>query len=123
MFDEIPKSADSVIGEGTILGQGLIIGEQGVISPQLGEHKCYITLYANTSNHTSLTNRIGLWKVWTTAFTFMTMKKSKTVQCRYADCRNICLRFHRCYLAHRTYKHFQHNFNQYAVEEQGICIA
>ena len=58
MFDEIPKSADSVIGEGTILGQGLIIGEQGVISPQLGEHECYITLYANTSNHTSLTNRI-----------------------------------------------------------------
>ena len=58
VFDEIPKSADSVIGEGTILGQGLIIGEQGVISPQLGEHKCYITLYANTSNHTSLTNRI-----------------------------------------------------------------
>lgn len=58
LFDEIPKSADSVIGEGTIFGQGLIIGEQGVISPQLGEHECYITLYANTSNHTSLTNRI-----------------------------------------------------------------
>lgn len=58
VFDEIPKSADSVIGEGTILGQGLIIGEQGVISPQLGEHECYITLYANTSDHTSLTNRI-----------------------------------------------------------------
>lgn len=58
VFDEIPKSADSVIGEGTIFGQGLIIGEQGVISPQLGEHGCYITLYANTSNHTSLTNRI-----------------------------------------------------------------
>lgn len=58
VFDEIPKSADSVIGEGTILGQGLIIGEQGVISPQLGEHECDITLYANTSNHTSLTNRI-----------------------------------------------------------------
>lgn len=58
VFDEIPKSADSVIGEGTIFGQGLILGEQGVISPQLGEHECYITLYANTSNHTSLTNRI-----------------------------------------------------------------
>lgn len=58
VFDEIPKSADSVIGKGTIFGQGLIIGEQGVISPQLGEHECYITLYANTSNHTSLTNRI-----------------------------------------------------------------
>ena len=58
VFDEIPKSADSVIGEGTIFGQGLTIGEQGVISPQLGEHECYITLYANTSNHTSLTNRI-----------------------------------------------------------------
>lgn len=58
VFDEIPKSADSVIGEGTIFGQGLIIGEQGVISPQLGEHGCGITLYANTSNHTSLTNRI-----------------------------------------------------------------
>lgn len=58
LFDEIPKSADSVIGEGTIFGQGLIIGEQGVISPQLGEHGCYITLYANTSDHTSLTNRI-----------------------------------------------------------------
>lgn len=58
VFDEIPKSADSVIGEGTILGQGLIIGEQGVISPQLGEHGCGITLYANTSDHTSLTNRI-----------------------------------------------------------------
>ena len=58
LFDEIPKSADSVIGEGTIFGQGLIIGEQGVISPQLGEHGCGITLYANTSDHTSLTNRI-----------------------------------------------------------------
>ena len=58
VFDEIPKSADSVIGEGTIFGQGLIIGEQGVISPQLGERECHITLYANTSNHTSLTNRI-----------------------------------------------------------------
>lgn len=58
LFDEIPKSADSVIGEGTIFGQGLIIGEQGVISPQLGEHGCYITLYANTSDHTSLTSRI-----------------------------------------------------------------
>lgn len=58
VFDEIPKSADSVIGEGTILGQGLIIGEQGVISPQLGERECYITLYANTSDHASLTNRI-----------------------------------------------------------------
>lgn len=58
VFDEIPKSADSVIGEGTIFGQGLIIGEQGVISPQLGEHGCSITLYANTSDHTSLTNRI-----------------------------------------------------------------
>ena len=58
VFDEIPKSADSVIGEGTIFGQGLIIGEQGVISPQLGEHGCYITLYANTPDHTSLTNRI-----------------------------------------------------------------
>lgn len=58
VFDKIPKSADSVIGEGTIFGQGLIIGEQGVISPQLGEHGCGITLYANTSDHTSLTNRI-----------------------------------------------------------------
>lgn len=58
VFDKIPKSADSVIGEGTIFGQGLIIGEQGVISPQLGEHGCYITLYANTSDHTSLTSRI-----------------------------------------------------------------
>lgn len=58
VFDEIPKSADSVIGEGTIFGQGLIIGEQGVISPQLGEHECYITLYANTSDHASLTKRI-----------------------------------------------------------------
>lgn len=36
----------------------MIIGEQGVISPQLGEHGCGITLYANTSDHTSLTNRI-----------------------------------------------------------------
>lgn len=53
VFDEIPKSADSVIGEGTILGQGLIIGEQGVIS-----NGCAVTLYANTSDHTSLTNRI-----------------------------------------------------------------
>lgn len=58
VFDEIPKSADSVIGEGTIFGQGLIIGEQGVISPQLGERECYITLYANTSDHASLTKRI-----------------------------------------------------------------
>lgn len=36
----------------------MIIGEQGVISPQLGEHGCGITLYANTSDHTSTTNRI-----------------------------------------------------------------
>ena len=58
VFDEIPKSADSVIGEGTILGQGLIIGEQGVISSQVGKIGCAVTLYANTSDHTSLTNRI-----------------------------------------------------------------
>lgn len=58
LFDEIPKSADSVIGEGTILGQGLIIGEQGVISSQVGKNGCAVTLYANTSDHTSLTNRI-----------------------------------------------------------------
>lgn len=58
VFDEIPKSADSVIGEGTILGQGLIIGEQGVISSQVGKDGCAVTLYANTSDHTSLTNRI-----------------------------------------------------------------
>ena len=58
VFDEIPKSADSVIGEGTILGQGLIIGEQGVISSQVGKNGCAVTLYANTSDHTSLTNRI-----------------------------------------------------------------
>ncbi len=58
VFDEIPKSADSVIGEGTILGQELIIGEQGVISSQVGKNGCAVTLYANTSDHTSLTNRI-----------------------------------------------------------------
>lgn len=58
VFDEIPKSADSVIGEGTIFGQGLIIGEQGVISSQVGKNGCAVTLYANTSDHTSLTNRI-----------------------------------------------------------------
>lgn len=58
LFDEIPKSADSVIGEGTIFGQGLIIGEQGVISSQVGKGGCAVTLYANTSDHTSLTNRI-----------------------------------------------------------------
>lgn len=58
VFDEIPKSADSVIGEGTIFGQGLIIGEQGVISSQVGKDGCSVTLYANTSDHTSLTNRI-----------------------------------------------------------------
>lgn len=58
LFDEIPKSADSVIGEGTIFGQGLIIGEQGVISSQVGKDGCAVTLYANTSDHTSLTNRI-----------------------------------------------------------------
>lgn len=58
VFDEIPKSADSVIGEGTIFGQGLIIGEQGVISSQVGKGGCAVTLYANTSDHTSLTNRI-----------------------------------------------------------------
>lgn len=58
VFDEIPKSADSVSAKEQFFGQGLIIGEQGVISPQLGERECYITLYANTSNHTSLTNRI-----------------------------------------------------------------
>lgn len=58
VFDKIPKSADSVIGEGTIFGQGLIIGEQGVISSQVGKNGCAVTLYANTSDHTSLTNRI-----------------------------------------------------------------
>lgn len=58
LFDEIPKSADSVIGEGTIFGQGLIIGEQGVISSQVGKDGCAVTLYANTSDHSSLTNRI-----------------------------------------------------------------
>ena len=58
VFDEIPKSADSVIGEGTIFGQGLIIGEQGVISSQVGKNGCAVNLYANTSDHTSLTNRI-----------------------------------------------------------------
>lgn len=58
VFDEIPKSAGSVIGEGTIFGQGLIIGEQGVISSQVGKDGCAVTLYANTSDHTSLTNRI-----------------------------------------------------------------
>lgn len=46
LFDEIPKSADSVIGE------------QGVISSQVGKDGCAVTLYANTSDHTSLTNRI-----------------------------------------------------------------
>lgn len=58
VFDKIPESIEYVAGDGITLGESLIIGEQGVISPQLGEHKCYITLYANTSNHTSLTNRI-----------------------------------------------------------------
>lgn len=58
LFDEIPKSADSVIGEGSIFGQGLIIGEQGVISSQLGKDGCAITLYANASDHASLTKRI-----------------------------------------------------------------
>lgn len=58
VFDKIPESIEYVTGDGTTLGGSLIIGEQGVISPQLGEHECYITLYANTSNHTSLTNRI-----------------------------------------------------------------
>lgn len=58
VFDKIPESIEYVAGDGITLGESLIIGEQGVISPQLGEHGCYITLYANTSNHTSLTNRI-----------------------------------------------------------------
>ena len=58
VFDKIPESIEYVTGDGTTLGGSLIIGEQGVISPQLGEHGCDITLYANTSNHTSLTNRI-----------------------------------------------------------------
>lgn len=58
VFDEIPESIEYVTGDGTTLGGSLIIGEQGVISPQIGEHGCYITLYANTSDHTSLTNRI-----------------------------------------------------------------
>lgn len=58
VFDKIPESIEYVAGDGITLGESLIIGEQGVISPQLGEHKCYITLYANTSNHTSLTSRI-----------------------------------------------------------------
>lgn len=58
VFDKIPESIEYVTGDGTTFGGSLIIGEQGVISPQIGEHGCYITLYANTSNHTSLTNRI-----------------------------------------------------------------
>lgn len=58
VFDKIPESIEYVAGDGITLGESLIIGEQGVISPQLGEHGCYITLYANTSDHTSLTNRI-----------------------------------------------------------------
>ena len=58
VFDKIPESIEYVTGDGTTLGGSLIIGEQGVISPQIGEHGCDITLYANTSNHTSLTNRI-----------------------------------------------------------------
>lgn len=58
VFDKIPESIEYVAGDGTTFGGSLIIGEQGVISPQLGEHECYITLYANTSDHTSLTNRI-----------------------------------------------------------------
>lgn len=58
LFDEIPKSADSVIGEESIFGQGLIIGEQGVISSQLGKDGCAITLYANASDHATLTKRI-----------------------------------------------------------------
>lgn len=58
VFDKIPESIEYVTGDGTTLGGSLIIGEQGVISPQIGEHGCNITLYANTSNHTSLTNRI-----------------------------------------------------------------
>lgn len=58
VFDKIPESIEYVAGDGITLGESLIIGEQGVISPQLGKHGCYITLYANTSDHTSLTNRI-----------------------------------------------------------------
>lgn len=58
VFDKIPESIEYVTGDGTTLGGSLIIGEQGVISPQLGKHGCDITLYANTSDHTSLTNRI-----------------------------------------------------------------
>lgn len=58
VFDKIPESIEYVAGDGTTFGGSLIIGEQGVISPQLGEHECYITLYANTSDHASLTNRI-----------------------------------------------------------------
>lgn len=58
VFDKIPESIEYVTGDGTTFGGSLIIGEQGVISPQIGEHGCDITLYANTSNHTSLTNRI-----------------------------------------------------------------
>lgn len=58
VFDEIPKSIEYVAGDETALGMSLIIGEQGVISPQVGKHGCNITLYANTSDHTSLTNRI-----------------------------------------------------------------
>ena len=58
VFDKIPESIEYVTGDGTTLGGSLIIGEQGVISPQLGKHGCDITLYANTSDHASLTNRI-----------------------------------------------------------------
>lgn len=58
VFDKIPESIEYVAGDGITLGESLIIGEQGVISPQLGEHGCYITLYANTSDHPSLTSRI-----------------------------------------------------------------
>ena len=40
VFDKIPESIEYVAGDGITLGESLIIGEQGVISPQLGEHGC-----------------------------------------------------------------------------------
>lgn len=78
VFDEIPKSADSVIGEGTIFGQGLIIGEQGVISPQLGEHGCGITSMPIHQTTLRLQIVLSLCLVQVTRkaiFLFLTMKK------------------------------------------------
>lgn len=78
VFDEIPKSADSVIGEGTIFGQGLIIGEQGVISLSLVNTDAVLPSMPIHQTTLRLQIVLSLCRVQVTRkaiFLFLTMKK------------------------------------------------